>query len=333
MKTTFRVTTALGLSLAFFTPDNGYASSVQIIEHALGGTSYVRGDFRYQQEESTLFAPPYQPAQLPLQCSKIYRGVPQKLLYEQTLEEKLLMNITPGRDGRTKVENPAHWPYLFHSQLSLYFSSGEYGGSGTLVGPHHLLTAAHNVYNHNRDEWVQSIVVRLALDGNIAPFDECQVTRIYTFKNWTRDRNPCYDLALVLLDRPVGHQTGWVGLLALKDKSLKKAKVNVTGYPGDKGFKEMWTMSHHIKQIATEEMSYEIDTYGGQSGSAVWLNKWGSPYLVGVHTLGEGIAGAGNSGVRLSLHKANYILRWIEETLVIEQKLNRRITAARVSLE
>jgi hypothetical protein len=96
------------------------------------------------------------------------------------------------------------------------------------------------------------------------------------------------------------------------DATLSQEKVHITGYPGDKGLKQMWTMSHILKTTKTEQFYYEIDTAGGQSGSPIWINKWGMPLILGVHTLG---ANSINSGVRLSERKfTNFLVRVISET-------------------
>jgi TPR repeat protein/V8-like Glu-specific endopeptidase len=335
MKTHLLASTALSLLLPFLIPSEGRSSTLQIIEHSLDEIEYGSGRFHYEQKKDSLYAAPFRPAEAPIQCTKIYQEEPLKLLYEEGLEESVLMRVSPAKDGRTKIDNTTQWPYLFHSQLGLYFSGGKYGGSGTLVGPQHILTAAHNIYKNDTQEWVQTVVARLALNGNIIPFDECKASRIFTFGRWINNKDPEYDMALIILDRPIGLKTGWAGLLSLNDQALKQEEIHVTGYPGDKGLTEMWTMSHSIKQVSSERIFYEIDTYPGQSGSAVWVNKWGSPYVVGVHTLGEGILGTGNSGARFSLPKAAHVLKWIQSTLSINQKVSQSLipSIAALSLE
>jgi TPR repeat protein len=328
MKTHLLASTALSLLLPFFVTSEGKSSRLQIIEHSLEEIEYVPGRFPFEQKKDSLYTAPFRPAEAPIQCTKIYQEEPLKLLYEEGLEESVLMRISPEKDGRTKIDNTTQWPYLFHSQLGLYFADGKHGGSGTLVGPQHILTAAHNIYKNDTQEWAQTVVARLALNGKIIPFDECKASRIFTFGRWVNNKDLEYDMALIVLDRPIGLKTGWAGLLSLNDQALKQEEIHVTGYPGDKGLIEMWTMSHTIKQVSPERIYYEIDTYPGQSGSAVWLNKWGSPYVVGVHTHGEGVVGIGNSGTRFSLPKAAHVLKWIQNTLSINQKARKSLISA-----
>ncbi|MHB9148282.1 MAG: ankyrin repeat domain-containing protein, partial [Candidatus Amoebophilus sp.] len=284
---------------------------------------YISGQFQYKDDKAELSAAPYRPFQAPEQCAKVYRGEPQLLPYEKMQQEKVLMRIKPGQDGRMRIGRTTEWPYLLNGQLELHFSDGEYGGSGVLVGPQHILTAAHNIYNFKKKEWAQRVVVRLGLNDAMAPYGEAAATRFYTFKPWVKQKNPAYDLALLVLEKPIGMMTGWCGILAAREKDLKDHQVSITGYPGDKGLKQMWTMCHTLKQVLAEELVYEIDTYGGQSGSGIWLDKWGSPYVVGVHTLGGNpLTCIGNAGVRLSYCKTKQVIEWIEETLALKQNIH-----------
>lgn len=294
----------------------------QTIEYILDKeTIYSKGIFNFHHEDEDLFTGPYRPSKSPTQSVLVYPNKLSELPYETVLKR-----LVPGQDGRTLVTNTTHWPYLCHAQVSMDFSGIEYGGSGIMVGPHHLLTAGHNVYDHKTKNWVNNISVHPGLNDLIAPLGEIKATRVYTFKDWVEKQDPDYDIALIVLAQSVGYETGWSGLLSLNDPNLSKEKVHITGYPGDKGFKQMWTMSHTIKTFSSERFYYEIDTFGGQSGSGVWINKWGSPYVLGVHTQGEGELYKGNSGVRLSKSKFESVINeWISPTLTLVQKIGPNI--------
>jgi V8-like Glu-specific endopeptidase len=242
--------------------------------------------------------------------------------YGQQQQEKVLMRVIPGEDGRIRIEKTTEWPYLFHGQLEMSYSDKNlYGGSGVLVGPQHILTAAHNIYDYkDKKGWAQKVVVRLGLNDKVAHYGEALAKRMYTFEPWVKTGDPAHDMALLVLDKPIGMNTGWCGLLAASSKDLQEHKMNITGYPGDKGLKEMWTMCHNLKEVRDEQLIYEIDTYAGQSGSGIWLNKWGSPYVIGIHTLGEDpMNKLGNAGVRLSYTKAKQVMGWINQTLGLKE--------------
>lgn len=58
-----------------------------------------------------------------------------------------------GRDGRTPITSTKELPYRFHGHMIMTFANGKsYTASGTLVGPHHVLTAGHNLFSHKRGE-------------------------------------------------------------------------------------------------------------------------------------------------------------------------------------
>ena len=231
-------------------------------------------------------------------------------------QQTVLKRIVPGQDGRERISNTTAWPYSIHAHLNMLFNGKDYGGSATIVGPHHLLTCAHCVYDFDKMLWAEKISVYPALNETMAPFGELKVTKAYTFRNWLDRKEQSYDLAILLVDQSIGDYTGWGGLLCTADADFPEEKVNVTGYPGDKGFKQMWSMSHKLKGVKPEQFDYEIDTAGGQSGSAIWINKWGTPMLLGVHTQGSHSI---NSGVRFSGQKfINFLIKIITETYTLE---------------
>lgn len=267
-------------------------------------TKYAKMTFELSKEGKAVFTPPKTPTKDRSQKVMMYHGQPEHL-HRETLLYK-------GFDGRRQVKNTEQYPDSIHGQMSMSFSENEYGGSGVLVGPHHFLTAGHCIYDADTKEWAKDIKVRLGLNGTIAPFNETVGVKVYAYKRWIDDGNQEFDIALITLNRSVGFETGWAGLLSLEDKELSSQTVHVTGYPGDKGFKEMWTMDHPLEKVQPEQLFYKIDTYGGQSGGAVWIRKWGIPYVVGIHTNGGDTR---NIGVRLSQKKLEEIVtKWIGST-------------------
>jgi len=294
-------------------------------QHVIDGATLCQGGkFNFFKKGINLYVEPNKPAKAPTQTIQIYNGQPQIF----PAEEKLLMRLKPGFDGRARgfdgrarIKETTQWPYLLNGQLDMQYLDGQYGGSGILVGPHHILTAGHNVYSADKKQWANAISVRLGLNKRAAPFGEIKAAKVYTFNSWVEEGNPNYDMALIVLNRSVGFETGWCGLLCLDDEALLKEEVAITGYPGDKGFNKMMTMSHKVRTVELEKLYYDIDTFGGQSGSGIRIDKWGSPYVVGIHTHGEGVLYTGNSGVRLSQDKFNKVIEWISESLILQENL------------
>ena len=276
------------------------AASRGLVEKVYDGTvQYKPGAFCHFKEDEagveTLSSPPGAPKKAWPQNVLRYTGEPQE--FEQ---ESVLKKVIPGIDGRVRISNTTELPYSIHVQISMIFAGNEYGGSGSLVGPHHVLTCGHNVYNRSQGGWADRISVYPALNGTAAPFGVIKVMKAYTFTDWTNNKDGKFDIALLVLDQSIGFYTGWGGILSTRDSIISGKKVHVTGYPGDKNFNEMWSMGHTLKAIHAEKFDYDIDTNPGQSGSAIWIKEHGLPLILGVHTVGSN---AVNSGVRISAQK------------------------------
>jgi len=276
--------------------------------------NYTTGSFKFVENRDGLYTLAKKPRLKNTQQENVLRYEKQ---LSSTNYENVLMKVIAGKDGRQRVQSPTAWPNSVHTQLSIIFQGEEYGGSGVLVGPHHVLTAAHCVYDwKNNLGWASSINIHPALNDKVAPFGSIKIAKAYTFLEWTQRGNPKYDMALLVLEKSIGLDTGWGGMISCSEASLKSLKVNITGYPADKGFKQLWTMKHKLERIAAEQLSYMIDTFGGQSGSPIWASIKGHPYIIGVHTQGGKNE---NFGVRLSSNKFKaYLAKWIEETYEIK---------------
>lgn len=135
-------------------------------------------------------------------------------------------------------------------------------GSGLLISPRHVLTAAHVLNGINTDDKgrplggtheAQTVKVKFARDGSSEPFGEIEAKSWVTHPNWKpAEGSPTSDLALITLKEAVGERVfkaaggalGWWGgpgagatnLLddvpaALLD-SLIGTRVVTAGYPG-----------------------------------------------------------------------------------------------------
>jgi V8-like Glu-specific endopeptidase len=240
---------------------------------------------------------------------------------DEEIDEKILGRAL-NKDGRVRVFQTGEWPYRVHGHLIMTFASGnQYVGSGTMVGPSHVLTAGHNLYSHSRGEgWATKVIFIPAQNEEMAPWGEAEGMALLSLKGWVNNADPRlsmpYDMGMIILDKEIGNWTGWLGVFSGPDELLKPLTVNVTGYPGDKGepshwSTQMWTMGHTVKSIDEDKLYYDIDTYQGQSGSALWTEYKDRYYIVGVHTYGEGIEGQGNSATRITKGKFSRILDWL----------------------
>lgn len=282
----------------------------ETVYHPLvSSVQFSKKEIPWKQEKRGCLVQAYEPNQVEPQRVLHYNDSPQVLLREHL--------AIKDRDRRERVQNTLDWPYRAHGSLILYFGNTQYGGSGVLVGPRHVLTCGHNVYNPANKTWVKRISFYPALNDVTAAYDMSDVISIYTFKGWVEGANAETELALLILAKPLGHVVGYHGMACFDDALLKRETVDITGYPGLAGYPavavngQMWTTSGRLKTVESEKFTYDLDTSAGQSGGAITVFKEGDPYVVGVHIGGSQTI---NVGVRLSLTKWKWLVDRIAET-------------------
>eukprot|EP00330_Aristerostoma_sp_ATCC50986_P001588 CAMPEP_0114590862 /NCGR_PEP_ID=MMETSP0125-20121206/13029_1 /TAXON_ID=485358 ORGANISM="Aristerostoma sp., Strain ATCC 50986" /NCGR_SAMPLE_ID=MMETSP0125 /ASSEMBLY_ACC=CAM_ASM_000245 /LENGTH=97 /DNA_ID=CAMNT_0001788611 /DNA_START=362 /DNA_END=655 /DNA_ORIENTATION=+ len=93
-----------------------------------------------------------------------------------------------------------------------------------MVGPRHCLTAAHTIYDSKTKEWAEEVEVVPSREDDYTPFGVAYVTKIFRFLQ--------YDIALLVLDRNLGKESGWFGMLAWNgnESLFDMEEINVTGF-------------------------------------------------------------------------------------------------------
>ncbi len=233
-------------------------------------------------------------------------------------------SVIPPGDSRTRVTPTTNFPDRPICKLYIERSDGAiFVGTGTLVAPDTVMTAGHCVYLHPEKAgdpaaaFAKSIEVIPALDGPYKPYGSYQSTAVFTFSGWVSDKNPDADFGVIRLNQPAGNTTGWFGYEIASNATLNtQPDVTIQGYPGElNGSVHMFTDHGPIQSYTAERLVYQIDTSGGQSGSAVWRIQPipGSdppntgPYALGEHTNGSGddplTNASTNSGCRITQPK------------------------------
>lgn len=217
-----------------------------------------------------------------------------------------------GSDDRVRVRRTTQPQYSVHGYMEMTFPNGtKYVGSGTMVRHRHVLTAGHCVYNRDAGGWATSVKFSPAQDDTYLPVKAAYATHLLSVSGWNDREDPQYDMGMLVLNKDVGEETGWLGLSEDTDRTLQSLTVNVTGYPGEKPSPQMWTMSGKIKSVFAEQFTYTLDTTGGQSGSGVWTEFSNLPgyYCVGIHTSGQ--RNVQNTATRLTSKKFDTVLGWM----------------------
>ncbi|VPZ99171.1 V8-like Glu-specific endopeptidase [Streptococcus pneumoniae] len=217
-----------------------------------------------------------------------------------------------GKNDLVKVKNTLQYPYSTSAYVESEFrgvKNGKdvtYRGSANFIKDNVLITAAHNIYKHEFGKDAEELYVTPARTPNSVPFGRIKVKEVRylkEFRNLNSKDAREYDLALLILEEPIGAKLGTLGL-PTSQKNLTGITVTITGYPSY-NFKihQMYTDK---KQVLSDDgmfLDYQVDTLEGSSGSTVYD---ASNRVVGVHTLGDG-ANQINSAVKLNERNLPFI--------------------------
>ena len=224
-----------------------------------------------------------------------------------------LQETVHGMDNRIQINATNLYPWRVHASLLITARDGSrWIGTGWFIGPHTLATAGHVVYIKNsgvagRDGWVQSIQVMPGRNGASLPYGTVTTSNLRTVTGWATNGDPDYDYGAIVLPNDLGNTTGWFGFAAWSDATLTSSTVNISGYPGDKPSGTQWYHWNSVASVGPRKVYYDIDTFGGQSGSAVYRIVNGGRYGVAVHAYG---GAATNSGTRITKPVFDNFVAW-----------------------
>jgi glutamyl endopeptidase len=222
------------------------------------------------------------------------------------------LEVVIGTDDRVQITGTSSYPWRVHASLLITAAdNSQWIGTGWFIGPHTLMTAGHVVFIKNsgvpgRDGWVKRISVMPGRNGATLPYGSVISTSFRSVTGWTVSGDQNYDYGAIIIPSELGATTGWFGFGVWGDSELTASVGNISGYPGDKPSGTQWYHARRIASVNTRKVFYDIDTAGGQSGSAVYRIIGGGRYGVAIHAYG----GASNSGTRIVLPVYNNMLSW-----------------------
>jgi V8-like Glu-specific endopeptidase len=218
-----------------------------------------------------------------------------------------------GPDDRVQIANTSVYPWRAHASLLITAADNSmWIGTGWFIGPHTLMTAGHVVFIKNsgvpgRDGWVKKIQVMPGRNGSTLPYGSVTSSNFRSVAGWTNNGDENYDYGAMIIPTALGNTVGWFGFGVYSDADLKASLANISGYPGDKPAGTQWYDHRQIASVNSRKVFYDIDTAGGQSGSAVYRIINGGRYGVAVHAYGGATT---NSGTRIVTPVFNNMVAW-----------------------
>ena len=159
-----------------------------------------------------------------------------------------------------------------------------------MISPDTVLTAAHCIHSGTTDGRPFSNF-RFFPGRNVAvaPFGECGAIGARVLRGWVNAPNQLdariFDLGAFKLDCRVGDITGHFAIRTMGDTDVGLG-TTVFGYAVDKApGGRQWKSTDELRLLHDLKGFYDNDTYGGTSGSAVFISGQENE-IVGVHTNG-----------------------------------------------
>ncbi|MDP2194083.1 MAG: trypsin-like peptidase domain-containing protein [Alphaproteobacteria bacterium] len=238
-----------------------------------------------------------------------------------------------GCDGTTVMNAdlrqrviPEGWPVCLIGKLEIHINKSKKIASGILVGPNHVLTCAHNVFNTH--SFAERILFYPGSSPENNPYNWFEVAGYFIESGFLKENPPHdykvedYDLALLVLTRPAcfkGKRIGYAGIHCLlkDDMFYGSSQFQVSGYPVNKKEKEgyvMYAQTGSIAKVEERTLHYNIGASPGQSGAPIWMNVESEPRVYGVHTHGTDSL---NYGTRITEAFFTELVDWISQTWMI----------------
>jgi V8-like Glu-specific endopeptidase len=181
-----------------------------------------------------------------------------------------------GPDDRKEITDTTVYPYSAVGELAAVFPQRIVRCTGTLIGPRHVLTAAHCIYDVKTRRLAQEVSFVPGRSGDKAPLGVYPADRWiapYGFKDAEADfytfLHLFNDIGIVVLKEEAGEKLGWLDYGV--DPGDEPFVVNVVGFPADKR-DTMWLSSCVVEPPSEFDvlLTYDCDTLKGTSGAGVY---------------------------------------------------------------
>ncbi|WP_430453474.1 trypsin-like serine peptidase [Rhodopirellula europaea] len=223
------------------------------------------------------------------------------------LSEELSVERIFGSDDRVQVHHTTVHPFSCLCALDIVAPNNQkFVGTGWLINSQTVVTAGHCVYMRRLGGWAKAIDVYPGRNGRQI-FRRASAKQLMSVRGWIEEGEPAMDYAVIKLSEPIDG-VGAMGFGVMNDESLREFRFHVVGYPGDKP-RTMWGHVRRLKDVTEDQLIYEIDTFGGNSGGSLFAVDDGKVWAVGIHNYGDI---AGNLATRITESVYDNLIRWME---------------------
>ncbi len=247
--------------------------------------------------------------------------------FELPLSKSMSSRTIIGDDERTKVEDTTVYPYSAIVFLEITWGLfNKKCATGFMISDNVVVTSAHALYKKTYDGIPKLIKAYPAKYGLINPYGSASAkavgvcTEFVEYIDNSRPENgnewpyPYEDWGVVILDEPLGRETGTISLKCPTNDELNDLKtsegVNLCGYGASSEILNIYHQyenSGSISAYSSDLIEYALDAIEGQSGSPV-LNK--DNFAIGIHF---GAYNDYNCAVRMDENMMYYFNKAIED--------------------
>jgi len=205
-----------------------------------------------------------------------------------TEAEMKLAGITRGVRGMEQVIDAREYPHRCVCHLEIRNSdsgtSRIKSGTGWFVGRNTVITAAHNIIDHDERFHASSVYVSAGRSPRQGSVWSGPATWYQVHPHWAISPSPEVDLAAVW----VAQQSDLVGNLRLIEpgQSLSRGQeIHIAGYPDTLPFGAQGRASGHLRGVGQGRIDHQLPTSNGVSGGPIWIvDSTGMPRVAGIHT-------------------------------------------------
>jgi glutamyl endopeptidase len=204
---------------------------------------------------------------------------------ESTAEFERILNAKPmsapagaesiiGADNRFLINPTTTYPA--RAVVLITFDPPGPGTSrctGWLISRNTVVTAGHCLAAAGSGVFYPRLTYRIfpGRNGASSPFGSCTAASLHSVTGWVNSGSEQFDYGAIRLNCNIGNTTGWFGWW-WQAASLNGLFTRVSGYPGDKPLTQ-WQSTDFVRATTTNQIFYQNDTVGGNSGGPVWQNR------------------------------------------------------------